>query len=111
MARDVAQRVREVGFGSGRGGRELYEGYDFLAALRSFDRPSNDRGTHYRGMRVQHRLDFGRVDVLSEPNDQFFGSADDEKISVFEAGKIAGVEPSFSIDCRGRIFRRAMVTF
>jgi hypothetical protein len=31
--------LREFGFGSGRGRRELHEGDDFLATLRSFDRP------------------------------------------------------------------------
>jgi hypothetical protein len=60
---------------------------------------------------VQHGFHFGGINILSEANDQFLGSADDEKISVFEPGKIAGVEPSFWIDCRSRIFRRAMVTF
>ena len=89
----------------------MYEGYDFLTAFRSLDRAPNDSRTHYRGMRVQRRFDLGRINIISEANDQFFGSADDEKISVFEPGKIAGVEPSFWIDCRSRIFRRAMVTF
>jgi hypothetical protein len=96
--------LRKVGFGSGRGRRKLHEGHDLLAAFRSFDRPSNDCGTHHRGMRIQHRLDLGRVDVLSKPNDQVFGSANDKKISVFDGGKIAGVEPSFWIARRRRTY-------
>jgi hypothetical protein len=103
--------LRQVVLRSWRRLRELYEGYDFLAALRSFNRASNDCRTHYRGVGVQYGLNFGRVDILSKPNDQFFGSAHDEKISVFEAGKITSVEPTVWIDRRGRSFRGAIVTF
>jgi hypothetical protein len=56
-------------------------------------------------MRVHHGFDLGRVHILSEPDDHFLGSAHDEKISVFEPSKIAGVEPSFRIDCCSCIFQ------
>ena len=38
--------LRQFGFGSGRGRRELHEGYEFFAAFRSFNRPSDDCGTY-----------------------------------------------------------------
>jgi hypothetical protein len=52
---------------------------------------------YHRGMRVQHSLNFSWVDILSKANDQFLGSSNDKQISVFEASKIAGIEPSFSL--------------
>jgi hypothetical protein len=87
--------LRQFGFGSGRGRRELHQGYDFFTTFRPFDCPSNDGGTHHRWMRIQHCLDFRRIDIFPETDDQFLGPANDEKISVFETSKIAGVEPSF----------------
>jgi hypothetical protein len=48
-------------------------------------------------MRVQHGLDFRRVDILSKANDQFLGSAYDKQIAVLQSGKFAGVEPSIRI--------------
>ena len=71
-----------------RGRRELYKGNDFLAALRSLDRPPNHCRSHNRRMRVQNRFDFRRIDILAEANNQFFGSANDKKRSILLPGKV-----------------------
>src|ERR1700723_698328 len=61
-------------------------------------------------MRVQNRFNFRWVDVLSEANDQFLASTNDEEISVLEAGQVARVEPSLGIDRSSRLLWRVIIT-
>src|SRR5579863_2271189 len=101
--------LRQFRLRSWRGWRELHEGDYFLPAFRSRDRPPDNRGTHHAGMRVQYRLNFGRVDILSEADDQFLGSANDEEISVFQASQVARVKPSVGIERGSRFFGRVII--
>ena len=89
----------------------MYKGNDFLAAFRFLDRPPDHCRSHNRRMRVQNRFDFHRVDILSEANDQFLGSANDKKRAVFKTGKVTSVEPPLSINRRGFLLRRMIVPF
>src|ERR1039457_3557618 len=62
-------------------------------------------------MRVQNRFDLHRVDILSEADDQFLGSANDKKRAVLKTGKVTCVEPSLSINRCSFLLRRMIVAF
>src|ERR1700687_6027310 len=64
---------------------------------------------NYRGTSVQHRLNFGGVDIESAVNNQILRASDDGKISVLEPGEVASVKPSFGIDHRSGLFWRPVV--
>jgi len=93
--------LRQVAFRSAREWRELHVSNDFLAALGALDRPANDRRARDCGCEFSTAFDLGGIDIFSEANDQFPGSADDKEISVFQTNQIAGVEPSLGINGGG----------
>src|SRR5258705_5774516 len=62
-------------------------------------------------MAVEHRLDFGRIDVKAEPDNQFLRTTDDEEVTVFEAREVACIEPSLRVNGLGGLVGCAIVTF
>jgi len=69
--------------------------------LDAVDGPANDGRLQNGLMRIQNRLDLGRIDVESGADDHFLGAPDDVEAVRLEFRQIAGIEPSFAADrCR-----------
>ena len=60
-------------------------------------------------MSIQHRFDFGGVDIKAAADNQVLGSADDKQISIFQTRQVAGIEPSFFVDSGCRFLRGAII--
>ena len=73
-------------FSNGRSGarRQLDKSDNFLASFHTLNGSSDHRGPHHRWMSIQHRLNFGGIDVHPETHDQFLGAPDDEEMPTFQ---------------------------
>src|SRR5258708_40096650 len=76
-------------------GEGLTESDDLFISL---EWSADPRRPRHRGMSVQHRLDFRRVDIEPKADDELLRAPDDEEVAVLEAREVAGVDPSFRID-------------
>jgi len=74
---------------------QLHEGYDLFIAV---DGTADHGRLNHVLVRIEHGLDFRRIDVETRADDHFLGAADDIEAIAVEAREVAGIEPALRID-------------
>src|SRR5262249_21835328 len=92
--------------GDGGPWQNLDESHNLLVAG---DGTANHRGLHHHLVRIENRLDLGRIHIETRADDQLLSPPDDEEELAVGPSEAAGVEPAVAIDRLGRELRCSII--
>src|SRR5882757_9955611 len=102
-----ADEGQQIGRLCPRSLHQLHEDYDLFIAV---DGTADHGRLNDVLVRIEHGLDFRRIDVETRADDHFLGAADDIKAIAVEPREVAGIEPALRIDRFGGEIGGAVVT-